>query len=86
MAQPIGGNQSLAKFLIHGFLVPSPIIRIYAGFNITVKCGMRPIGNAVYMPMLDRIVMDVIHVPAIVFLIPQCMFPVAALPDPAFIF
>jgi hypothetical protein len=62
----------------------SPIPGVRANLNITMKRGMRPIGNPLNMLVFYRVVMDVIHMTPPVVLVAQCMFPITALPDAAF--
>ena len=73
------GVSHLAKFSFTHPGSSAPILRIYPGSNITVKGGIRPIGIALDMPVLHRVVMDVIYMVFPVFLIPQCMFLIPAL-------
>ena len=48
---------------------------------MAVKLGIRPIPDPFDQFMLDRIVMQVIHVPLEVRFIPNLVFPVSALPE-----
>ena len=47
---------------------------------------MRPIGGFGYVSVFDRIVMDVIHVAAVIVFVANPMLPEPALPDAAFAF
>ncbi len=63
---------------------PAPIWRIDAARHITMEGGIRPIGHPGDMTMLERVDMDVIHMAAVILLIPDQMFPIMALPDAPF--
>ncbi|MNV82690.1 hypothetical protein D3C71_1764410 [compost metagenome] len=43
--------------------------------------GIRPIGHPGDMTMLEGVDMDVIHMVAVILLIPDQMFPIMTLPD-----
>ena len=43
--------------------------------------GIRPIGHPGDMTMFERVDMDIIHMVAVILLIPDQVFPIMALPD-----
>lgn len=43
--------------------------------------GIRPIGHPGDMTMFEQVDMDVIHMVAVILLIPAQVFPIMALPD-----
>jgi hypothetical protein len=59
---------------------PTPIRRNNFTFNVFMERRMRPICYALHPAVLDGIVMDVIHVPRKVVIIPDLVFPIAPLP------
>jgi hypothetical protein len=79
---------SVKSFTNHhrAHLIPNatPVQRIIPTRNITVKRRMRPIHHPVTMPVLHRVVMDVINMPHEIQLIPDLVFPVAPLPKRRF--
>jgi len=60
---------------------PASILRIDAARHITMEGGIWPIGHPRNMTMLERVDMDVIHMVAVILLIPDQVFPIMALPD-----
>ena len=46
-----------------------------------MKGGVRPIRHPGDMAMFERVDMDVIHMAAVILLIPDQVFPIMALPD-----
>lgn len=57
-----------------------PIRRQYAGADITVKRGIRPVGDSRYLSMFDRVVVDVIDVVTKIAFVANGMFPESRLP------
>ena len=52
--------------------------------NIAVNTRMRPRRRLRHVPMLDRIVVDVINMRLQILIVPNQMLPIAALPNPTF--
>ena len=52
--------------------------------DVFVECGIRPIGNAGNLPVLDRIPMEVIEMPVEIVLVADLMLPEPPLPYRAF--
>ena len=74
--------QSLAIYSTFWFRAPTcPIERIRPHANISVKRRMWPIANSCYPCVLDRIEMDVVHVPLHVRIVSYGVFPEAPLPQ-----
>ncbi len=63
---------------------PCPIWQIETKTNISVKCRILPIRHPPDVPVLHRIVENVINMPLIIQIVADGMFPVAALPDLSF--
>ncbi len=59
----------------------APIRRYDAALHITVQARIRPINGPRHQAVLDRIKMDVIDMVCQVFLVPDRMFTISALPD-----
>lgn len=64
-----------------GLRTPRAIRRIDAPFNQPVKRRVWPIGHPRHQAMFDGVDVDVIHVGGEIGLVPNEVFPVAALPD-----
>lgn len=64
--------------------LPTPIQRIPTPRHPRMERRMRPVGHAGDMPVLHRVVVDVIDMAAQVVRVADQVFPVAALPDAAF--
>jgi len=62
----------------------APVQKIIPTRNIPVKSRMRPIHHPITMPVLHRVVMDVINMPNEIQLIPDLVFPVTPLPKRRF--
>lgn len=62
---------------------PRPIGVQPAHFYVSVKAGLRPIAGALYIPVLDRIQMDIIAVSEVILLVANPVLPIAGLPDAA---
>lgn len=60
---------------------PAPILRIDTVRHVTMEGGIRPIGHPRDITMFERVDMDVIHMVAVILLIPDQVFPIMALPD-----
>ena len=68
----------------YGDFVPTPRFWINPGTDVPVKRGIRPIGDAGHVPVLDRVPMDIIEMPVEIFPVPDLMFPKPPLPYRAF--
>ncbi len=55
-----------------------------AASDVAVKAGVGPIGGTTDEAVLDRVVMDVIDVVAVIGFIPNQVLPISTLPDAAF--
>ena len=66
--------------------IASPIRSEQSSLYVAVEAAMRPIGYARDVPMLHRVEMNVIDMALEIFVIPNCTFPVTALPDAFFSF
>ena len=73
-------EQSFTRIHISINAIAAPIQRIKALFHITVKGRKRPFTNLVTMPMLDWVVMNVIHVSGKIVFITNLMLPIPTLP------
>src|SRR6266576_4447138 len=62
----------------------SPIRRQHATIYVAMKGAVRPIDHACYVPMLDRIEMNVVDMRLEICFISDGMLPIAALPDAFF--
>jgi hypothetical protein len=58
----------------------TPIHRINPILSITMKCRIWPFADLLAIPMLHRVVMNVIHVPDKIGFIANLMFPIPTLP------
>jgi len=67
-------------------LCPSPVWAQPPQTDVTVKRRERPIGNAFDQAVLDRIVMDIVHMPLKIIFVVDGMFPVTPLPQVIFSF
>jgi hypothetical protein len=70
--------------VIDGYGRGAPIGGQETTLNVSMNTGMRPLRWARDIPVLDRVVMDIIHVVANIFLVAKGVFPIAALPYSAF--
>lgn len=50
-------------------------------FHIAVKAGNLPFNRSLHEPVLDRVVMDILHVMLPIPVIPDQVLPEASLPD-----
>jgi hypothetical protein len=82
---PLGGQRlptlpkqaSLTKFLAR---IPHPIRRVRARLHVSMKRRPRPIGDAGYVAVFQRVGMHVIHAPREISIIANRVFIEAALP------
>lgn len=63
----------------------TPILTVNTLLYTPMKGGIGPIPHAFHQAMLNGVVMEVIHVPRIIPVISDHMFPVSALPDGRFV-
>ena len=59
-------------------------MRIYPIAHIAVKCRMRPINRTLYMPVFNRVEMNVIDMAGKIIFIANLVFPESPLPDGRF--
>ena len=64
--------------------IAGPIFGINSKLYHPMKRRMRPIPHACHQAMFHRVDMDVVDVALEITFIANCVFPIAALPDPAF--
>ena len=67
-----------------GFSATAPIRRIISRGDVPVETAERPIAHLFRMPMLDRVVMDVIDMPLQIDGVADLMFPIPPLPNAFF--
>src|SRR3546814_5541916 len=68
---------------LHACRIARPVFRKPTALHETVERRVRPVHRARGVPMLHRIDVDVVHVRMQVRLVPDQVFPVAALPNAA---
>lgn len=71
----------LAKFGAFIKRISTPILIDKSRRDMLVNAGTRPIRSTLHIAVFYRIVMDIIHMPGVVLLIPNEMFPITPLPD-----
>ena len=71
--------------VIDGYGSGAPIGRQETTLNVSMTTGMRPLRWARDIPVLDGVVMDIIHVAAKIILVAEGVFPIPALPYSAFV-
>ena len=67
-----------------GFSATAPIRRIISRGDVPVETAERPIAHLFRIPVLDRVVMDVIDMPLQIDGVPDLMFPIPPLPNAFF--
>jgi hypothetical protein len=70
---------------VHGFkychIAPAPVQGKYPGFDITMKCGIWPVGYALHMIMFDWIPVTIMDMVCVISFITNGMLPESALPE-----
>ncbi len=84
LAKPITFLTALSIIMTILGLIACPIRRIVTEFHMTMKRGRRPVAHPRNETVLDRIDMDIIKMPGKIAFIPDCVLPIAPLPDAAF--
>jgi hypothetical protein len=64
--------------------ISSPIWSEQSSLNKAVEAAMRPIGYATDVAVFHRIKVNIVDVSLEIFVIPNRMFPIAALPNTLF--
>ena len=62
----------------------APIDSVPSFFDVSMECGVRPIGDAFCPSVFDRVVVDVVDVGGHVGIVSDLVFPESSLPDTAF--